>query len=443
MVPQHILRSYAVTNQSEAPVVSDAPSSPEVPVVSDTPSSPEVPVVSEAPSSPEVPVVSDTPSSPEVPVVSEVPNSPEVPVVSDAPSSAEGPKLSVLPKPEDNLRLMTTNYDGIVSERTEWLVDGLIPLGEMTILAGDPGLGKSQLTCSLIASVSRGIPWPSPEHECLQGKILHINSEDSPEQITKPRLMAAGADLRMVDDAKQRVDGSLTRPFIIKDDLMELRKRLERTPGYKLVVIDPAGVHLGVSNTGSNEAVRAVLNPLIATAKDFGVAVVLVTHLTKSKKADPIHRIPGSYGVVGASRAVYVIEKASDHRILYSAKNNYASAEACWAFNIEQCEVNDNDTLLRTSKVVIDPEMLPLPQDSSNGGEKSKGVELTRAMELIAKLLEDGSKPCKQVQEEVTAKGVSKSTFNRARKELDLQTVRYPDNVQHYQLRKIESDVAA
>jgi len=384
MVPQHILRSYAVTtNQSEAPVVSDAP------------------------------------------------------------SSTEAPNLSVLPKPEDHLRLMTTNYDGIVAEPVEWLVDGLIPLGELTILAGDAGLGKSQLTCSLIASVSHGIPWPSPEHECLQGRILHINSEDTPEQVTKPRLMAAGADLRMVDDGKQRVDGSLTRPFIIKDDLLELRKRLELTPGYKLVVIDPVGVHLGVANPRSNEAVRAALNPLIATAKDFGVAVVLVTHMTKSRSTDPIHRIPGSYGFVGASRAAYVIEKSSDHRILYSVKNNYASSEACWAFNIEQCEVNDNDTLLRTSKVVIDPEMLPLPQDSSNGGEKSKGAELTRAIGLIAKLLEDGSKPCKQVQEEVMAEGVSKSTFHRARKELDLQTVRCPDGPQHYQLRKVESDVAA
>ena len=43
-------------------------------------------------------------------------------------------------------------------ERVAWLWPGRIPRGKLTILDGDPGLGKSVLTMDLAARVSRGRP---------------------------------------------------------------------------------------------------------------------------------------------------------------------------------------------------------------------------------------------------------------------------------------------
>lgn len=45
-------------------------------------------------------------------------------------------------------------------EQLEWLWPGRIPLGKLTLLAGDPGLGKSFVTLDIAARVSRGLPWP-------------------------------------------------------------------------------------------------------------------------------------------------------------------------------------------------------------------------------------------------------------------------------------------
>jgi hypothetical protein len=50
--------------------------------------------------------------------------------------------------------------DRVASSPIRWLWPGRVPLGGLTLLAGDPGVGKSLLTLDLAARVSRGAPWP-------------------------------------------------------------------------------------------------------------------------------------------------------------------------------------------------------------------------------------------------------------------------------------------
>jgi hypothetical protein len=47
----------------------------------------------------------------------------------------------------------------------EWLWPGRIPIGKLTLIAGDPGLGKSFVTLDMAGRVSRGTPWPDRLHE--------------------------------------------------------------------------------------------------------------------------------------------------------------------------------------------------------------------------------------------------------------------------------------
>ena len=45
--------------------------------------------------------------------------------------------------------------------RYGWLWPGRVPLGKLTLLIGDPGLGKSFVTLDIAARVSRGLPLPA------------------------------------------------------------------------------------------------------------------------------------------------------------------------------------------------------------------------------------------------------------------------------------------
>src|SRR5690606_31680638 len=61
----------------------------------------------------------------------------------------------------------------------DWLWPGRIPLGKLTLLAGDPGLGKSLLTLDLAARISRGAAWPCAEKSVAPtGSVILLSAED-------------------------------------------------------------------------------------------------------------------------------------------------------------------------------------------------------------------------------------------------------------------------
>jgi len=74
-------------------------------------------------------------------------------------------------------------------EELAWLWPGRIPLGKLTLLAGDPGLGKSMLTLDIAARVSRGASWPdSPIARSESGSVILLSAEDDIADTIRPRL---------------------------------------------------------------------------------------------------------------------------------------------------------------------------------------------------------------------------------------------------------------
>ncbi|PYT27616.1 MAG: hypothetical protein DMG58_20010 [Acidobacteria bacterium] len=82
-------------------------------------------------------------------------------------------------------------------EHVEWLWDGRIPLGKITILDGDPGLGKSALTLDIAARITTGSPMPDGSPG-VDGGVVVLNAEDDEADTIVPRLMAMNADLTRV-----------------------------------------------------------------------------------------------------------------------------------------------------------------------------------------------------------------------------------------------------
>jgi RecA-family ATPase len=80
----------------------------------------------------------------------------------------------------------------IVIEPVEWLVPGWIPLGVLTVLDGDPGLGKSTLLIDIAARVtSHGMLFNNQQGPI--GTVILMSAEDPAENTIRPRLEAAGA----------------------------------------------------------------------------------------------------------------------------------------------------------------------------------------------------------------------------------------------------------
>jgi hypothetical protein len=67
------------------------------------------------------------------------------------------------------------DFCGVAPEPLHWLWPGRIPLGKLTLIAGDPGEGKSLLTADLAARVSTGSQFPDGA-ACERGAVVMLSA---------------------------------------------------------------------------------------------------------------------------------------------------------------------------------------------------------------------------------------------------------------------------
>jgi hypothetical protein len=212
--------------------------------------------------------------------------------------------------------------------KVEWLWPGYVPLGKVTLLDGDPGLGKSTMTLDLAARGSRGDKSPSGD-PLEQFSTLILTNEDDPGDTIRPRLDVAGGDPRYV-----HVMPSLTLPD--QDDRLEA---LIVQTSARLVILDPLVEHLSDRvKTNSDHDVRRALAPLAVLAARYGVAVLCIRHLNKRTGDNAIYRGGGSIGFTGLARSVLAVgaDPEDDGRaILAVIKSNLARRPRSLAYRLD------------------------------------------------------------------------------------------------------------
>jgi hypothetical protein len=211
----------------------------------------------------------------------------------------------------DGLRILTDVPD----EPVKWFWDRRMPLGEVTILEGHPGTNKSSLTDDLAARLTQGKPMPCvAENACPhKGGALFLIGEDSISKTVKARLVAAGADLRLV---------GVLESIAIPADLLTVEKAV-RALDAKLVVVDTLNDFLTVNVLG-NQAVRKALRPLRELAGKTNSAVVVLRHFIKSS-SHSLLRGGGSAGITAVARSqlkLYLHPEDPHMRVLIQDKSN-------------------------------------------------------------------------------------------------------------------------
>ncbi len=205
-------------------------------------------------------------------------------------------------------------------EEQAWLWRGRIPLGAITILEGDPGRGKSLITCDWIARVTRGWSFPGDEPAVPGTALLDtiafpvpagavlLQAEDHLATTVVPRLLTAGADLsRVLALASTNSTGTEWR---LPRDVSRLEPAIAQVQA-RLVVIDPLTAYLPAGVQGDAQ-VRGALQPLAELAQRTGVAIVLVRHLVKEHRRRAISAGAGSMGIIGLARAALAVQPLPD-----------------------------------------------------------------------------------------------------------------------------------
>jgi DNA repair protein RadA/Sms len=219
-----------------------------------------------------------------------------------------------------------------IEEFARVLGGGIVP-GSVVLIGGDPGIGKSTLLLQTAALVS------------AQGPVLYVSGEESERQI-KLRSRRLDVEPEAVRDL-----------FLYSETNLEsILLQVERL-GPRLVVIDSIQtMHTPEveSGAGSITQVRECASRLQSLAKQSGVAVFLVGHVTKEGA------IAGPRVLEHIVDTVLYLEGDPYHayRILRSVKNRFGPTSEVGVFEMQSAglvEVPNPSEAMLAERVVNAP----------------------------------------------------------------------------------------
>jgi hypothetical protein len=156
------------------------------------------------------------------------------------------------------------------------------------------------------------------------------------------------------------------RAFSLQCDLDALSRTLAKLTDVAVVVIDPITAYLGDVDSHRNAEVRALLAPLSDLAAKHNVAIIGVSHLSKSGGADALMRVTGSLAFVAAARAAYLVAEDPDdkaRRLFLPMKNNIGPDSTGMAFSIEAVTVESAAGPIQSSRVVWESDPVTVTAD--------------------------------------------------------------------------------
>jgi len=157
-----------------------------------------------------------------------------------------------------------TSLADVRSETVNWLWEGRIPCGKVTLLEGEPGIGKSTLALELAARVSRGASMPLKKGHDEPANVVIYSGDDGLADTVRPRLEAAGADLAHIWSVDREIEPA---------DVAQVHPAL--------IVLDPLSSYICLSCEKNPVDVMRKLSQL---AKDTGAAVLALQSVADDTK---------------------------------------------------------------------------------------------------------------------------------------------------------------
>ncbi len=195
-----------------------------------------------------------------------------------------------------------------INELNTVLGGGIVP-GSISLLGGDPGIGKSTLALQILSNLKG-----------LDGPVLYISGEESGQQI-KLRAERLGINNKNIS-------------FVSENCTETILKILKKTTP-KVVIVDSIqtlySIELG-SSPGSVGQIRECGSKLVRYGKSDSVAIILIGHVTKEGT------IAGPKVLEHLVDTVLYFEggKGNQYRIIRSIKNRFGSTNEIGVFEMRE-----------------------------------------------------------------------------------------------------------
>lgn len=215
---------------------------------------------------------------------------------------------------------------------TPFFFPNLLPQG-LTILAGKPKLGKSRFCLNLACSIAYRFEFLGQTPEVH--KVLYLALEDHEARVKKRLTQVLPENFKV---QSEKLQFAYQCPRMDRGGLQALAKTLEADPEIKVVILDTLVKVRGEKRRGSSQYDKDYneIAKLKELADRFGIAMVVVHHLIKTKAKDPFDMVTGSNGLTGAA----------DNILLLTSDRSGANA----ILKIHSREIEDQDRAIGFDK---------------------------------------------------------------------------------------------
>ena len=305
----------------------------------------------------------------------------------------------------ENVRLVSMAK--VQAESVSWLWEPYIPRGKVTLLEGDPGVGKSWLCLAMATAVSLGKGLPGQE-TTEPAQVLLASAEDGLGDTIRPRLDAMQADVNRI----LAIDGL----FTLDDNGLNMLEGYIVDKKPMLVVLDPLVAYISdtVDIHRSNE-VRAIMAKLAGLAERHKTAILAVRHLTKGGMAKPIYRGLGSIDFTAACRSVLLAgcdPEDPNTRGLVQIKSNLAPMGKAIGYELRDGNFYWADDCDLTAAKIL-------------ATEDAEGISaLDQAREFLKEELSKGPVAVKTILADARQCGLTQRTLERAKSSLGIEAKR-------------------
>lgn len=273
-----------------------------------------------------------------------------------------------------------------------YTVPGYIAEG-LTILGGRPKLGKSWLALDFGIAVASG--GRSLGVDCEQGDVLYLALEDNQRRL-QDRLRTVLPPMKKMRPDLSRLELRTEAPKIGAGLIEELEAWRGSVDDPRLVIVDTLAMVRPPKgrNQDSYSADYDAISPLQRFASEYGLAIVVVTHVRKAEADDPLEMISGTNGLTGAADSIVVLSRDSDGPKLYGRGRDIEEVEKAlrfdagkWSVLGDADEVKRSDQRRKIMAALSESSSRPLtPTEIAQATE----MKITNVKYLLAKMVEAG-----------------------------------------------------
>ena len=235
-------------------------------------------------------------------------------------------------KPKHPVGIRASELQALEFPPIKYVIPGYVAEG-LTIFAGRPKLGKSWCCLDWGGAVaSGGLAFGSVN--CEAGDVLYLALEDN-----RRRLKSRLEKVLPTGDWPDRLTFWTECERLDRGGLDAIRNWIIETPQPRLVMIDVfARVRPDKrGNETQYDADYRAIEGLHGLARDYGLAIVVVTHVRKMDAEDPLDTVSGTLGFTGAADSVLVLNRDGQGVTLYGRGRDIEEIETAVQFDKILC----------------------------------------------------------------------------------------------------------